>query len=559
MHARDGGRRGYALMIVLLVLALMSVGLGTLFYFLQASAATTGSMLERRRVFYACDGIGRATTVLAQSYMAESAPTTAGLIKSVCTAGGGGCCPSATGVVGACDTATPPASTSNKTAFTANPDVSGATALPKLVPTGFKLREFRIESLAATCVTDVQCQSGATCIAGTCRMVAPLPNGPFQGLSARQDSIEIALRADHVATTQFACKTSQTLTLGKIAMFQFFVFSDSPITDWHPGPEMFATGRVHGNGTVCVGGDDDLWADRITAAGDVRHMNEPACFGSDQDPVKVAIKDNPDFDSNNDGNPDDPVTADFADFTQTSRATAAPNWATFAVNTWKGHLLDRAHGVPRLKLPIVGTPQTQQGVDGAGATSAATRNGATSRLLIDPVHVGVDNPEVKAQKFAAKADIRIVNGIWFLKNVADEKQWPGIPIWSDHAGGYAANDQFTPGVEDLEVGNNPLSDRNVGQRDLNTARAWASEVPKRFSYYALSPVLDELLIETVGKAAMPPAVISYGVLARSGKTRRLIATRCAGSRRRRRRGPSLSARPFCPRSTCRARRAQRRP
>ncbi|MDP2342183.1 MAG: hypothetical protein Q8O67_14600 [Deltaproteobacteria bacterium] len=508
-------QRGYALMIVLLVLALMSVGLGTLFYFLEASAATTGSMLERRRVFYACDGIGRATTVLAQSYMVEGAPTTPGLIKSVCTAGGGGCCPSATGLVGDCDAAVPPASTSTKTAFVASPS-SGPTAMPRLVPSGFKLKEFRIESLAAACVTDVECPSGATCFSGTCRVLSPLPNGPFEGMNARQDTIEIALRAEHTATTQFACKTSQTLTLGKIAMFQFFVFSDSPITDWHPGPEMFATGRVHGNGTVCVGGGDDLWADRITASGDVRHMNEPECFGSGRDPVKVAIKDNPDFDSNDNGNPNDPVAGDFVDFTDLSRSSATPNWATFAVNTWKGHLLDRAHGVPRLKLPIVGTPQTQQGVDGANATSAATRNGTTSRLLIDPVRTGVDTPEIRAQKFATKADIRIVNGIWFLKNVADENQWPGIPIWSDHIGNYAAHNQFGPGIRDLEVGNNPVTDRKVGQSELNTDRGWSGAVPKRFSYYAVNAALDELLIESVGKAAMPPAVISYGVLARSG-------------------------------------------
>ena len=94
MGHKDGaeGKRGYALLIVMMVLALMSVGLGTLFYFLEASAATTGSMLERRRVFYACDGIGRAATALAQSYMATAVPSTPGLIQSVCAEGGGGCC-----------------------------------------------------------------------------------------------------------------------------------------------------------------------------------------------------------------------------------------------------------------------------------------------------------------------------------------------------------------------------------------------------------------------------------------------------------------------------------
>ncbi len=514
---RSSHRRGYALMIVLMVLALMSVGLGTLFYFLEASAATTGSMLERRRVFYACDGIGRGTTVLAQSYMSESAPTTAGLIKSVCTAGGGGCCPSATGAVADCDASNPPLASSTKTAFLVDPGLEAATtAMPNLVPAGFKLKEFRIESLAVACVDDDDCPSGVQCLSGTCRTIAPLPNGPFQGLNAQQDTIEIALRAEHTATTQFACRTSQTMTLGKIAMFQFFVFSDSPITDWHPGPEMFARGRVHGNGTVCVGGGADLWMDRITAAGDVRHMNEADCFGAGQQPVKIANRDNADFDDNNDGDPTDPVAAHFTAFDADSRATALPNWATFAVSTWKGHLLDQAHGVPRLKLPIVGIPETQQGVDAANAATAATKNGDTSRVLVDPVRVGVDTSEVRAQKFAAKADIRIINGIWFVKNVENEGQWPGIPIWSDHKGSYDAHDEFASTCKDLEVGNNPVADRKAGQSDLLVDRAWGARVPRRFSYYAARPDADELLIEAIGRVNQPAAVISYGVLARSG-------------------------------------------
>jgi hypothetical protein len=251
-------------------------------------------MLERRRVFYACDGIGRAATVLAQSYMATAVPSTPALIQSVCTEGGGGCCASTT-AGGAC--VSPPSPAARFTTLTA---AAPLTALPRIVPAGFILRKFSIASLAPPCVVDTDCVSGSCVLSapgvGTCRAVAPLPNGPFQGMNARQDVISIGLRAERAASG-FACRTRQTISLGKIAMFQFFLFSDSQYTDWHPGPAMRATGRMHANGDLAINTASPLLIEHVTAAGDLRCMNGtgPELGDCTAGTARIANRLNPDF------------------------------------------------------------------------------------------------------------------------------------------------------------------------------------------------------------------------------------------------------------------------
>lgn len=497
--------RGYALMIVLLVLALMSVGLSTLYYFLEASAETTGSMLERRRVFYACDGIGRAATVLAQSYMVTSAPTTPGLIDSVCTDAGGGCCVSPTGTPGDCDTATPP--TSEKTALMLNPAGAGPTALPKIVPAGFKIMNFSIASTAADCLVDATCGVGGTCVAGHCRTVSPLPNGPFQGMNARQDTIAIDIRAEHRATSGFACRTQQTISLGKIAMFQFFLFSDSQYTDWHPGPAMRATGRMHANGDLVINPASPVLIERVTAAGDLRCMSGTTAVVGNcaADTAAIANRLNPDFNNS-------------AHFTEFHRTNAT--WAQDALADWNGNAQDRIHGVPRLQLPVVGSPAVQRGFNAAdNAIDNVNIVGGVkvtnSRLLVDPVRTG-DPADVRSQKFAQKADIRIVNGVWYLRNPASANDFPGVPIWSDHAGHYTTRD-----VVDFKGG------ADVGQGDLDdplpqSRLAWGGRVPQRFSYYGAtlgtSQLTYDLDADTTAATLTPPfssrAVVSYGSLFR---------------------------------------------
>jgi L-ascorbate metabolism protein UlaG (beta-lactamase superfamily) len=519
MRTSANTARGYALLLVLMVLALLSVGLATLLAFQEGSAATTGSLVERRRVFYACDGIGRAATVLAQSYMTTSAPSTQGLIDSICSVGGGGCCAttadtSTSPTAGTCEAV--PAAT--RTRLTEDPAGNGPSALPLITPTGFKLTSLAFASEAPACVTNNQCVSG-TCEGGFCRTLAPLPNGPFEGMNARQDTISLAITAEHRETTKFRCATNQTLTLGKIAMFQFFLFSDSAYTDWHPGPIMRASGRMHANGNI--GLDGNLRIARITASGNI------GCIAGGAPP---AVNTNCTLANAMIANIAAPTMTNDAHFTAFTRANAT--WQTQALALYaNGNALDAAHGVPRLQLPIVGQPQVQRGFDAANNeivnSNSAVVNGVTrefpnSRLLVDPV-LASDSLEIKRQKFAHNADIRIINGAWYLKNPKDENDWPGVIIWSDHG------EHVQRAVEEFRG-----SSTNIGQRGANGLSTptgapvqWLGRTPRRFSYYGVQlagPNAGRLIRDLgtgaaaterpVGTEFMQRAVISYGALFR---------------------------------------------
>jgi hypothetical protein len=510
MRTNSRPARGYALLLVLMVLALISVGISTLLASQQGSAQTTGSMIERRRVFYACDGIGRAATVLAQSYMSTSAPSTQGLIDFICTAGGGGCCATTTDTstnptAGTCE-AVPGA---NKTRLEQDPAGSGPSALGLITPDGFKIAELDFKSQASACTSNAQCPSG-TCEGGFCRTVAPLASGPFSGMTSRQDTLSFSITAEHRATTQFRCSTSQTLTLGKIAMFQFFLFSDNAYTDWDPNLVMRPSGRVHTNGNLGVGGS--LRIARLTSSGNVGCIDTPPGVNTTCNETDVLIAKT--------ANPTMTNDLDFAAFSRT-----ASSWQTAAITTYAGNAQDAAHGVPRLQLPIVELPSVQRGYDAANAVTAnvnqATVNGVqrsfpNSRVLVDPV-LALDSPQIRRQKFAHQADIRIINGAWFLKNPLDANDWPGVAIWSDHSRHIQrANEEFVA-----------VASRNIGQQGLNglssTAPAsWGTNrPPQRFSYYGVQ-LGGTLLSRDLGSASSPlqrappmqTSVISYGTLFR---------------------------------------------
>lgn len=481
----SSSRRGYALVIVLMVLALLSVGLGTFFALQTSSAKITGNLLERRRVFYACDGISRAATVLAQNYALTAPPTTSALITEICTRGGGGCC-AAQKAGGSCAPGDPKAEI---TMLTSPPGGDGPSALPNIVPPGFKIMDLEFRSLVDVCVVDDDCGSG-TCVGGRCRTVAPLSSGPFAGMVARQDTVSIGVLAEHRATTKFRCSTLQTLTLGKIAMFQFFLFSDAAITDWHPaGARVQTAGRVHVNGDLHLNGN--LKLQRLSATGDLRVFDAPgvACLGDGcSSTARLAIVDEPDF-----GLPAEPT--DFAVFTR-----ADASWRQDALDTWRGNVLDNAHGVPRLQLPLPQKPDVQRGYDANNAIIANTNAaGPNTRLLVDPVRAG-DPAGVVSQKFAAKSDIRIINGVWYINTPGSI--WPGTPIWSDH-GTYV-----TSAVADLVGG------RRAGQMELRIDRGWgATYTPRRFSYYAMKAGTDQLIFDDAA-ASTVRAVVSYGALFR---------------------------------------------
>jgi len=445
------------------MLILLAVGLSSMLFVLGAGARSTENMVGRRKAFYVCDGVGRLATIAAADYFARTAgtATSAGLKSHVQALGRGPLLPS----------------------FVA--------------PTpGYVLQDFDIAAVGG-------------------RVLEPLSSGPFKGMMAAQDGVTLSFGAMR-SSTGWMCRQEQSVTLGKIGMFQFFVFSDQPYTDWAPGPEMAATGRVHANGTLCIGAGNALWLDRVTAHGDIRHTSDGACRdgtgATDAQPVKVAFVDGANFDVNPPPANNDSIEPDTADFRNFGNGSRTATWASFALSEYGGRLLDAAHNVPLLRIPVFGAVSVQRGYD-ASAVSPSMMN-PTTRILVDPV-LSRDSADVKRQKLAYQADIRIINGVWYLRDRTNPDAWPGIAIWSDHAGIYT-----TTGEEGVEPAN-----RAVGQNQLATSQGWSTR-PKRYSYYRYNAAGD-----LTTSTSDPPAVISYGVLARdtgSGSAIWRPGVRCDG-------------------------------
>ena len=189
-------------------------------------------------------------------------------------------------------------------------------------------------------------------------------------------------------------------------------------------------------------------------------------------------------------------------------------WENFALTAWGGTVRDKAHGVPRLILPVTSTPVVQAGVDAEGhypnglrrpdgnvgpgddgnAPTVANANwaNAETRLLVEPPRMG-DTLNILGQKLACKATIRILDGVWYVKDPADPDEdgcsWPGIPIWSDHPGcreirvNTPSDSQNPDGTKTLFVGQSNL----YGPLETNSCSTATPPVekprPQLFSYY----------------------------------------------------------------------------
>lgn len=479
---RQQRRRGYALILVLMVLALLSVGLATMFNKLGTSAKSTGAVIENRRLFYACDGTARSLVKVAQEYLQTGVPTTPGLLKHICLRGDG-CSASDDGVL-----------------------TLSSDPLPRLRPDGYVVKALDARSLNTVCEVDANCGTDGQCFklpsaaSGVCRTMAALPSGPFRGVRARQDQVLLSIEQ---GKGEHSCRIQQTLILAKLSMFQFFLFSDSEYTDWQPGPKSVARGRVHANGDLCIGGGDGFYLEQVTSAGDLNPMKSSRCrtpeaFGTAN--IFIARVDNADFDADNLPATVDPVAAHFRQFLATDRAQP-PSWRQYGKTSWASHLLDQAHDVKPLKLPIRGAPTAQNGV---ASTGVVVSNNQNLRFLLEPPRTtsgSEDDPSVRAQKFAEKAMIRIIDGVWYLRT--QPNQWPGEPIWSDHPGRYAT--KFSEGVVADGIA--------VGQADLFGAGAR----PLLYSAYA-TDAAHQLLdreYDPAHPASLIPSVISYGVVTRT--------------------------------------------
>ena len=316
---------------------------------------------------------------------------------------------------------------------------------------------------------------------------APLPNGPFKGLLAPQTiahfSIKTQLESDAGEAYTSRGGLEATVSLGSVSLFQFLFFIDQQWADLSPGPRAEFKGPVHVNGDACLSGGEGFYLDRITSSGRIMFTMDNRCNAITRSPgAEVYIASEPNFEG-------------FKQFRQNignncnNCAGTGLKWRQFALQHWNERVWDLAHGVPHLRVPRPTGIQTNNGafLISRWGNNLTSNNGRLKYLIEKPRDN--DSNAIREQKLALQADIRIVDGEWYLKNPSAPLAWPGIPIWSDHPGSIN------------------LMSQDVGQRDLReTWGRWQGpHPPKHFSRYGYNEDLQTIVDSDIG-------VISYGAL-----------------------------------------------
>jgi hypothetical protein len=138
--------------------------------------------------------------------------------------------------------------------------------------------------------------------------------------------------------------------------------------------------------------------------------------------------------------------------------------------------LDRLHNNRTLELAHVDVTQHSDEHDARLGPAVVTpamqspNNGTDDALhwLIDPA-ASEDSDEVRQARLAHLADVRIVDGVWYVRD--DALPWPGRAIWSDHPGsGVGHKDAAARLVQ---------SGAGIGQRDIYPGGA----LPTGYSLY----------------------------------------------------------------------------
>jgi hypothetical protein len=309
------------------------------------------------------------------------------------------------------------------------------------------------------------------------RVVSNIPNGPFQGMVAEQQDVSIVVQMTKSLTGD-RCRVRMSSTVAGLSSMSFFVIVDG-YGGFHAPGAMTFDGRVHVNGDACLraSGGGDLVFSRVTVG---QQLKTSACtrFAPAAGGGVTRILDLSGT----------PIAMNSGNESGCTGCGGGPyDWRAYALFTFQNNALDFDHGVPPLKLPAAETAGVPLGKDAGGANS---NNVGSMRAVVDPVRA-TDSPELRAIKLAHLADIRILNGVWYVKDTGNPNAWPGVPIWSDHPGSF--NTGNTDGIE---------GSQNVGQGDL-----YGGAPPRLYSRY-------EHIAGTISDDGN--GVISYGALAAGG-------------------------------------------
>lgn len=343
------------------------------------------------------------------------------------------------------------------------------------------------------------------------RSIGRIKSGQLANMDAEQFDVfyTISLADANDPSTQET--VSMMGSVNGVSFLQFSEFHFGKGWFWAPR----SPGRVHVNGDSCIG-LPDYWGTAvgtyITVAGKIYEPNSPQCGNGSftgLEPFNLWLEMDPTTHAK--------VKVDWNALSDcTNCAGTGLNWKEYALATYEGRLKDESHDVKMLNI----LPQSI--IDDASIKMPGTWGNNTTltgkawwaagnnkeRLILDPVLPNDPQP-VKDSKFAYEADIRIINGVWYLKNPNDPNDWPGIPVWSDHPGSFETEDKYEGGLIG-ETSPGVKRKIRVGQADIaaywnSRGYSWTSGPPKLYSYYRFDGNLQP----------NTQAVISYGNLKRS--------------------------------------------
>ena len=284
--------------------------------------------------------------------------------------------------------------------------------------------------------------------------------GRFSGLTGQRRTFtyDLALKKINEST----CKTTATVDTMRIPFGELALFSDETLRicpSWRAS-DVTRTARYHINGDLNVG---NVTLPRTTMTGELSTECSDSGSGGQ---VKFCAGD--------------------ICIGSGSGGSALANIGGLTTTLFS----DRARGTSALTLSVTGR-KAQHGVRiDDNVVGPETSNKDNFRFLVDP-GFNSDSASVKAMKLAHAAHIRIIDGVWYMRDKSTNA-WPGKAVWSDHPSDYKITAAGSP--EEFAV---VASARDVGQSDL-----YGGVQPNRYS------AVD-------GNGNVNEGVVSYGFLRRT--------------------------------------------
>jgi hypothetical protein len=203
-------------------------------------------------------------------------------------------------------------------------------------------------------------------------------SGPFVGLTLYTETYQVQLNSrysgpDAGLLERPGVTIRQDMKVRYVPLYIYGIFYDTDL-EILPGPTFVQSGRVHSNGNMYVGaGSSATFNNYVTSHGEIHHDLHP--FDTHHGSV-----DNGSVNYTNGTS----AISDLIDGQYVDHDHA--DWASLSADTWDGHVLDSAHGMPELPLPI---PDAEN-----------------PHVLIEPAHPD-DSISVAEIKFENKAGLII--------------------------------------------------------------------------------------------------------------------------------------------------------